>query len=122
MKYKITFNGIYLRVQAFKTITGGLAREFAKKAIEEAKKQKVNKFLIDVRGAQNISSTMKKYTFGHKDMDLFGLDRLSKIAIVANSGDQSHNFIATIMSNAGYRCNMFADEAAALKWLVGKSF
>jgi len=120
MKYNITLSGdgIYLRVQVSETITVDLTREFAKKAIEEAKQKGINRFLVDVRNVQNISSTMEKYTFGHNDLDLFGLDRLSKIAILAKSGDQSHNFIATVLSNAGYRCTLFADEALALKWLV----
>ncbi len=120
MRYNISLSddGTYLRVQALEAITGELAREFAKKAIEEAKQQRVNKFLVDVRGASNVSGTMEQYDFGYKDMALLGLDRLSKIAILANSGDQSHNFIATSLSNAGYRCSLFADEALALKWLL----
>ena len=120
MRYNIILSddGTYLRVQALETITGKLAREFAKKAIEEAKKQNIKRFLVDVQGIKNVSGTEEKYDFGYEDMDLFGLDKLSKIAILASSGDQSHNFIATSLSNAGYRCSLFADEALAMKWLL----
>jgi hypothetical protein len=119
MKYKISISegGTYIRIRVFEAITGEMERNFAQNAIKDAKNVKVNKFLVDVRSSPNIASSLEKYFFGYRDMHQFGLDRGSRIAVLADANDKSHDFIETVFLNAGYQCRIFPDEDAALKWL-----
>ncbi|MFC1812895.1 hypothetical protein ACFL03_09395 [Thermodesulfobacteriota bacterium] len=119
MRYKISLseNGTYVRIRVFEAITGEIEKEFAEIAIKDAKQRKISKFLVDVRGTLNIASSLEQYLFGYEDMNQFGLDRGSRIAVLADANDKSHNFIETIFVNAGYHCRIFTDEDAASKWL-----
>ncbi len=50
------------------------------------------------------------------DVKLFGLNRNSRIAILVDLNDKSHNFIETVLRNAGYNCRIFFNEDAVVKW------
>ena len=119
MKYKVSFseNGKYVRIRALEAITGEIEKRFAEIAITEARKRKVREFLVDVRGTPNIASSLEQYLFGYEDMDRFGLDRGSRIAVLADANDKSHDFIETVLVNAGYHCCLFTDDDAASDWL-----
>ena len=120
MKYSISISedGTYVAIRVFEAVTRDVKKEFAEKAIKEARQRGIDKFLVDVRGAPNIASTSEQYFFGYADMDQFGLNRSSKIAVLADKDDESHNFIETVFRNAGYICRIFLDESAALTWLA----
>ena len=119
MKYKISVSedGTYISIRVLETITGEIEKEFAKFAIKEAKQRKIRKFLVDVRGTRNIANSSEQYLLGYEDMKQFDLDKHSRIAVLVDENDNSHNFIETIMFNAGYLCSIFIDEDAALEWL-----
>jgi hypothetical protein len=119
MKYKMSLskNGTFLEIRVLEAVTGNLEREFAERAIKDAKQKKMSNFLVDVRGIPNKASSVEQYFFGHKEVNQLGLDRGSRIAILANEDDKSHNFIETVFVNAGYRCRIFQDEDSAVKWL-----
>ena len=118
MKYdiQISEDGTYVRIRVYETITGEMEIEFAGKAIKEARKLKINKFLVDVRGTTNVANTFEQYGFGYVEMALLGLEKTSRIAIIADEGDTSHNFIETVLRNAGYDCLIFSDKQTALNW------
>jgi hypothetical protein len=119
MNYKISLSEdeTYIRIRVLEAITGEMEREFAERAIKDAKQWSTKLFLVDVRGTPNISGSLEKYLLGYKDMHQFGLDRSSKIAILADKIDKSHDFIETVFVNAGYLCRIFSNEDDALKWL-----
>ncbi len=119
MKYTISLSedGTYVRIRVFEVITGDMEREFAEKAIKEAKQHGIKKFLVDVRGTINIAAIFEQFLFGYKDMDQLALERFSSIAILADPNDKSHDLIVTVFQNAGYNCRLFSDEDSALKWL-----
>ena len=70
MKYEISVSedGTYVRIRVMKAITGDMQREFAEKAIQNAKQRKIREFLVDVRGTPNIASSFEVYSFGHESM------------------------------------------------------
>ena len=118
MDYNISLSedGTFLWIRVFETINGKMEKEFAGKAIEDARQHKINSFLVDVRGIENVASTLEQYMFGYEDVKKFGLNKNSKIAILVDEGDKSHDFIETVFMNAGYHCCLFRDEDAAIKW------
>ncbi|MFC1764154.1 hypothetical protein ACFL6U_19030 [Planctomycetota bacterium] len=119
MKYTISLSedGTYVRIRVSETITGEGEKDFAQNAIKDAKAHRINKFLVDVRGAPNKASSLEQYRFGHEDVKQFGLDRGARIAVLADTDDQSHDFIETVFVNAGYCCRLFQAEDLAVEWL-----
>ena len=122
MDYDLTVSddGTYLEIRVFRPITGEMARRFAGDAIKEGHKRDIRRFLVDARGNRNVSSVIEQYRLGNEDMAQFELHRLSKIAVVVDEGDTSHDFVETVFRNAGYACSMFSDKFAALGWLGNK--
>jgi hypothetical protein len=120
MKYNISLSedGTFIRIRVFEAITGDMEKEFAENAIKDATQRGLNKFLVDVRGVQNLASTLDQYLFGYDDMNRLGLDKESRIAILVDENDRSHNFIETVFVNAGYDCRIFTEKTVASKWLV----
>ncbi len=120
MKYEISLSedNTFIRIRVFETINGEIEREFAGKAITEAKQRNIRQFLVDVRGTTNVASSFQHYLFGYEDMEKLGLALNSKIAVLADESDRTHDFIETIFINAGHRCRLFRVEKVALEWLL----
>ena len=106
----------FVRIKVLDVINGEIEINLAQHAIKEAGKYRIRKYLVDVRGVVNTASSLEHYRFGYEDMKAFGLDPRSRIAIVVDRNDASHNFIETIFLNVGYQCRLFTDETDALKW------
>lgn len=119
MKYKISLSedGTYVIIRVLEAITGEMEREFAREAIKDAEQRDIRAFLVDARGTPNVASSLQQYLLGYEDMIQFGLDRSSRIAVLVDAGDSSHDFIETVFLNAGYQCRLFLDKDSALKWL-----
>ena len=119
MNYKISLSedGTFIRIRVYVAINGETEKEFAGKAITEAKQRNINRFLVDVRGVRNVAKSFQQYLFGYEDIDRLGLSQSSKIAVLADETDRTHDFIETVLVNAGYDCRLFSDEKAALDWL-----
>jgi hypothetical protein len=119
MSYKISLSedGTHILVRVLEDINGLLEKAFAQDAIVKAKQHGLTNFLVDVRGTRNTAGFIDHYQLGYHVMNEFGLDKTSKIAILADPDDQSHDFIETVFTNAGYRCRVFSDKDTALKWL-----
>ena len=113
----VSEDGTYVRIRVLGAITGDAEKEFAEKAIKEAKQHGIKKFLVDVGGTQNIAAIFEQFLFAYKDMNHLALEKSSRIAILADPGDRSHDLIETVLRNAGYDCRLFSDEDSALKWL-----
>lgn len=120
MKYEISLaeDSKFIRIRVFEAINGEMEREFAGKAITEAKQRNIRQFLVDVRGTTNVASSFQQYLFGYKDMEELGLPRNSKIAVLTDENDRTHDFVETVFINAGYNCHLFREEKAAIEWLV----
>lgn len=123
MKFEVELSddGTHVRIRVFTPITEELTREFTAAAIGLANQHGILKYLVDVRRAKNISSTISQYQMGYEDLAKVSFSRKSMIAVVYRAGDTSHNFVETVMANAGFNCKLFEeDDAAALKWLHRK--
>lgn len=121
MQYKISLSedGTYIRVQVFEPVTAKMLGELADKAIALARQHRILKHLVDVRQVSNVSSPVEQYQLAHEDAKQMALDPLSRIAVLVNPQDPSHDFMETVLQNAWYNCRLFADEKTALKWLLG---
>ncbi len=119
MKYKVTIDKDegFVRITVYEPITAKLEQEFAGEAIAVAKKNDLLRYLVDVRAVPNIANTVDQYTLPYEDVAPLGLSRSSRIAVLVEENDTSHNFIETVFRNAGYNCQLFVDEDEARNWL-----
>jgi hypothetical protein len=103
-------------------ITGRVTREVALEsgvaatALGNAKG--LCRFLYDLRSAPNTETAASNYYFVYQDMPERGLTRNVRVALLAAPDDHSHDFVETLMLNAGYVVSLFREEQAALEWLA----
>ncbi len=77
----------------------------------------IKRLLTDVRGAPNISSVYQNYEYAYKDMIDLKLQRDVRSAILVDDADTTHDFLETVVRNAGYNLQVFRSESAAIAWL-----
>ncbi len=119
MDYQVTPSDSesYVRIRVSGTITADVEKVFTEKAIKEANARNIARFLVDVREAVNIASPADNYYFANEDVELFELPRNSRIAVLVTPDDRSHHFIELVFKNAGYNCQIYEEERAAVEWL-----
>jgi hypothetical protein len=85
--------------------------------VKDALAANINRFLIDLTHAKNESDAMAQHQFAYNDLQEAGVDLNSKIALLVRDDDRTHDFIETVLLNAGYACLKFSDEDTAIGWL-----
>ena len=103
-------------------VDGQLTRESAFEGVLEAhalgKKLGINRHLVDVTEARNVESPVAVYGFAYDDMaHLPDIDRYALAAILASPEDHSHDFIETVLRNAGINVTLFRDRRLAIRHL-----
>jgi len=107
----------YILIEVESDITHDIAMTFMQQACEAASSQGIRNYFFDVRGIRNIESTENNYHLINEEAARLGFGRGSKIAILVDLNDASHDFIETAAISAGYNCKIFTDEATLLEWI-----
>jgi hypothetical protein len=119
-KYEIgsSPDGTYVYARAFRhPYTAEIALTVAGDLVRFGEKLDVLGCLVDIRGSASVSSVVDKYKFAFEKAELAGLSRHWRYAFVIDHGDDSPDFIETVMKNAGYAFQVFEDEREAIDWL-----
>ena len=114
----IAEDGKYIVCRVKQNIEVQLAKEFSKQVDKLSREHGIKKFLFDVRGAPNVESASKNYSFAYDDMADMGLQKDALSAVLADPEDRSHDFIETVARNAGYNVRLFSNEQEAIAWLT----
>ncbi|MGD8911005.1 MAG: hypothetical protein PVF13_07355 [Chromatiales bacterium] len=78
----------------------------------------IDKFLMDLTDAVNEDSTIDQYAFAHTDIPRTdGLNYFAKVAVLVDPADHSHDFIETVLRNAGFNVLLFHDRKEAMTFL-----
>ena len=108
----------YVYARAFRhPYTAELARTLAEDLVRFGENLGVLGCLIDIRGTTSVSSVVEKYEFAHKNATGSGLPQHWRYAFLMDQGDDSPDFIETVMNNAGYVFQIFKNESEAIEWL-----
>ncbi len=108
----------YVYARAFrKPYTAEIALTLAEELVHIGEKSGALGCLIDIRGTTSVSSVVEKYEFAYEKATVAGLPRHWRYAFLIDHGDDSPDFIETVMKNAGYMLNVFEDEREAIDWL-----
>jgi len=121
MEYTITLSSD--RKFIVENIKGVISREIAMHVNLEAhalgKRLGITRYLIDVTEARNIDKNMDTYEFAYEDMrQAAGIDMFARVAILVSLGDHSHDFVETVLRNAGLNVRLFTNLDEATRYLV----
>jgi hypothetical protein len=105
------------------TVLGEIKGQSMMKYIIEAhalgKEMGINRYLVDVTKDRNIDSILGNYGFAYSDMKKTeGVDTMAKVAALVSPEDHSHDFIETVLSNAGLFLKIFTDLDIAREYLI----
>lgn len=119
MNYQISVsnNNSYIVCTVSVPVTLELARDYTRAMDELSRAQDIKRFLVDVRSVPNVISAAENYTFANEDMKNMDLQRDVRSAILVDPDDKSHDFVETVILNAGYIVRIFHEEAEAISWL-----
>ena len=113
-------DGTYVYARAFRVpYTAQLALTLAGELVHLGKNSDVIGCLIDIRGTTSVSDVADKYYFAYEKTKVAGLPHHWRCAFLIDQGDDSPDFIETVMYNAGYLLKLFEHEREAIDWLKG---
>ena len=110
-------NGKYIIQKVIGTYNRKLALKNDIEAHALGKKLGINRYLVDVVECINTESSAEKYKFAYEDMKTESIDRSARVAILTHPDDHSHDFIETVIRNAGFDVTLFRDRKLAIKHL-----
>ena len=114
---KLSDSGKYILVRVNEDMTRTLAESLGLEAMHLGSKKNLNKFLYDLRNSRNKETLNSNYIFVNQDLKRLEPNPENKIAMLTNPNDKSHDFIETVLRNAGYNVRLFIVEEEAIIWL-----
>jgi len=117
MDYEVSKHPKYILIKVNTPMTIDLGRRCGRDAVELGKRNDIKCYLFDLRGAPNIETVLPSYEFAYRDMEKFDFPKGARSALLTDPGDRSHDFMETVLLNAGYFVRLFTDEHAAISWL-----
>jgi hypothetical protein len=106
--------------------TGGITaldmQESTSKGISLGRENDTNRFLLDATEAELSASFMDVYARPAIQYDAEGVDRVSRLAVVAPRSPRAREaiqFFETVCVNRGWGVKVFPSRQEALDWLIG---
>ena len=125
MNYLITpsADGNYIIMKVIGDIISDEAIKMNDEASAVGKKLGITKYLIDVTESRNVSSIYENYKFAYIDLPAKPTtDKKNRIAILIDPDDHSHDFVETVLKNAGSDSTIFRDRELAIQHLLKLSW
>jgi hypothetical protein len=113
---KVSDSGKYIIVCVNEDMTRSLAESLGLGAMHLGNRKNINKYLYDLRNSRNKESVNANYIFANQDLKRLEPNPSNKIAMLTSPNDKSHDFIETVLRNAGYDVKLFVNESEAIAW------
>ena len=112
-------DGKYIVLKYFGDVSRKLSIERVIEAHTLGKKLGINSYLVDLTEARNIDSTPELYEYAYKDTkSASGFNLNARVALLADPEDHSHDFVETVLRNAGHDVTLFRDRESAIRHLL----
>jgi len=120
VNFEITLSpdGNYIIGKVVGQLTVKTARQLAKEYVKVIESTGIKRILNDVRGVRDAMGVLNGYSYAYNDIYAIGFPRDIRAAIVADAGDNSHDFQETVARNAGYLVKVFHSVDHAVEWLL----
>ncbi len=111
-------DGKYIAMKVKGKINGVMMLEYIRKAHELGDKKGISRYLLDMTEARNTDSVANNYQFAYmKVRKLERIHQFPTVAALVSPDDHSHDFVETVLVNAGSNLKIFRDHEAAVRWL-----
>ena len=112
-------DGKYIVLKYFGDVSRKLSIERVIEAHALGEKLGINSYLVDLTEARNIDSIPDLYTYAYEDTKIAsGFNLNARVALLADPDDHSHDFVETVLRNAGHNVVLFRDRESAIKHLL----
>lgn len=79
----------------------------------------ITRYLVDGTEAENVDTVLKNYKFAYKEMKIpSSINQNARVAMLVSPEDQSHDFVETVLINAGLNVTLFRDRELAIQHLL----
>ena len=79
----------------------------------------ISRYLVDVTEAWNADSAPESYKYAYEDAKTApGIDANVRVAMLVDPEDHSHDFVETVLRNAGHNVTLFRDRDSAISHLL----
>ena len=106
-------DGAFIEMKIVGTIARESALEQNRAAHALGQETGIDAYLVDATEARNVDSPVDDYEFAHDDMTAPPFSRTARVAVLVSPGDRSHDFVETVLRNAGLDVTLFVDRAVA---------
>ncbi len=114
---KVSDSGKYILLRINENMTRSLAERLGAEALHLGGLKNISRFLYDLQNSVNVESINANYIFANQEMKRLEPNPSNKIAMLTSPNDKSHDFIETVLRNAGYYVKLFVVEEEAISWL-----
>ena len=114
---KLSDDGKYVVTTVYSPVTAELENEFSSDSLKMCFKTAVYKILVDVSRVRNTASNIDNYLLAYENLAKIKNSKNVRLAVLVKPGDHSHDFIETVVTNAGHTCRLFSDKDNAIEWL-----
>ena len=121
MSYKIYLSDDkkYIVLQHWGEINGELAMKRVLEAHTIGTELGIMRYLVDLTEARNVDSVAKSYQYAYEDMKTPPeISLKARVAMLVSPEDHTHDFVETVMKNAGHNVMLFRNRELAIKHLL----
>lgn len=112
----------YIVLKHWGKLNGKLALERVIEAHILGAKLGITRYLIDLTEARNVDTVTNSYWYAYKDMQMPPeVDKNACVAMLVSPEDRSHDFVETVLRNAGHNVTLFRERELAIKHLLAES-
>ena len=109
----------YIVLKHWGEINGELAMKRVLEAHTLGAELGIARYLVDLTEARNVDSVTKSYQYAYEDMKTpLGISLSARVAMLVSPEDHSHDFVETVLKNAGHNVMLFRNRELAIKHLL----
>jgi hypothetical protein len=112
-------DGKYIILKYWGDVSRKLSIERVLEAHALGEKIGINSYLVDLTEARNIDSIPELYEYAYEDTKtVSGFNLNARVVLLVDPDDHSHDFVETVLRNAGHNVTLFRDREAAIRHLL----
>lgn len=120
MKHSVSVSedGKYIVLKASGTISRVQVIIFFIEAHALGQQHGLERYLVDFTECRNTDTVLRNYTLAYQDMKDPRIDQSARTALLVSVHDHSHDFLETLLRNAGNDVTLFQDHELAVWHLL----
>ncbi len=113
-------DGRYVILKAAGTVSRLQVIQYFIEAHAFGKQHGLNHYLVDFTECRNTDTVLRNYLLAYQDMKDPRIDQTARTSLLVSVYDRSHDFLETLLRNAGNDVTLFHDRELAIWHLFKK--